>query len=80
MIHPWKMGGNRRGYATAPQPIEEVDTQDGPRSKREEILSLLEGGTGLTSQEIAECCGVSKRYVNAIRRESRQVGTKGGKS
>jgi hypothetical protein len=78
LVFPWKMDGNRRGYANVPQP--EKQAPEHPPSKRDRVTALVREQPDLPSLDVAERCGVSKRYVNDIRRELAQVGTESGKS
>ncbi len=67
LIHRWKMGHHRIGYATRQQP--EPETEASP-SKREAVEAAIRESPDRSTREIAEQCGVSKRYVNRIKKES----------
>lgn len=78
LIHPWKMDGHRRGYATLPQP--QTQETSAAESVRDAVHALLKEHPDLTAREVADKCGLSKRHVNRIRRESGEVGHESGTS
>lgn len=56
------------GYATQSPPIESQPVhKEAPESRRTQVERMLRTSPELSSAEIAETCGVTKRYVNRIR-------------
>jgi hypothetical protein len=78
LIHPWRMEGNRRAYATVPQP--EAEAASSTQTKRDRVEALLAERPDASSLIIAEKCGVTRRYVNEIRKQFFEVGTTSGNS
>lgn len=64
-VHLWPWEGPSKAYASVPPPAKPKT-----RSRRERVQSLLEDQPELSSAEVAERLGVSRRYVNRIRSES----------
>jgi len=65
-IHRWYTGPRRTlSYATTEPP--EDDPQDD--SRRAAVEALLKSEPGLSTKDVAERCGVSRQYVNRIRKE-----------
>jgi hypothetical protein len=65
----WRLDNKRTGYATRPQPGEEVDDAEATPSKRQAVEDLLAAEPDLSNADVAERCGVSDRYVRRIRTE-----------
>lgn len=66
LIHRWYTGPRRTlSYATTEPP--EDEQQDD--SRRAAVEALLESEPGLSTKDVAERCGVSRQYVNRIRKE-----------
>jgi len=54
------------GWATVPQPEDEIQDD----RKRLAVETLLHDEPNLSTKDVAERCGVSRQYVNRIRKES----------
>jgi len=66
LVFRWTVGPRKTlAYATVEQPEEEKRDD----SKRAAVESLLRNEPELSTKDVAERCGVSRQYVNRIRKE-----------
>lgn len=73
LIYRWQFDGNQCGYATcspySETAVEYEDQETAEHSKREIVAQMLSQYPDMSSKDIAVQCGVSKRYVNLVRKE-----------
>jgi hypothetical protein len=69
LVYRWDMGRGRLGYATQAPPHEQAEENapEAPNGKRMIVEALLHKFPELDAAEIANLCGVSRRYVRRIR-------------
>jgi len=66
LIHRWYTGPRRTLFYATTEPPEDEQQDD---SRRAGVEALIKAEPGLSTKDVAERCGVSRQYVNRIRRE-----------
>ena len=78
VAHRWDLGNRKVGYASTPQPV--VVAQDPPAvapegpTTAERVAQALSARPEATAAELAEELGISKRWVNKILADQKEVG------